>query len=327
MAGPDLSVNAAPSSTVHAEEIRAIPVRHPGRWITAVLVLLFVVWVARLFALSPNIDWDAVREYLAFSTILSGLRMTIVFSIVAQLVGVVLGVALATMRMSKNPVLSAVSWGYIWLFRGTPALLQIIFWFNIALVLPTLWIGVPFTDIGFTVRTNVLITTFVAGVLGLGLNEGAYMAEIVRGGIQSVDQGQTEAAQALGMSRGLTMRRIVLPQAMRAIIPPTGNEFIAMLKSSSLVSVIAGAELLTEAQNIYSRNYLTIELLIVASIWYLLLTTIATIGQSYVERYFARGATREPPPTAFQRLRRALVRPRSGTSSSPGPKPPGKEAR
>lgn len=307
-------MDAARPADAHVEEIRAIPVRHPGRWVAAVVVFLFVVWVIRLFALSPNIDWSAVREYLTFPTMLSGLKMTIVFSIAAQLVGVVLGVILATMRMSRNPVLSAVSWGYIWLFRGTPALLQIIFWFNIALVLPTLWLGVPFTDVGITVKTNVIVTTFVAGMLGLGLNEGAYMAEIVRGGIQSVDQGQTEAAQALGMSRGLTMRRIVLPQAMRAIIPPTGNEFIAMLKASSLVSVIAGAELLTEAGNIYARNYLTIELLIVASIWYLLLTTIATIGQSYVERYFARGATREPPPTVFQRFRRSLLRPRGGTS-------------
>jgi polar amino acid transport system permease protein len=210
------------------------------------------------------------------------------------------------MRLSPNPLVSGASWVYIWLFRGTPVLVQILFWFNIAALYPRFSIGIPFGPQFVHFSAAAAITPFVAGVLALGLNEGAYMAEIVRAGIISVEEGQTEAAQSLGMTRLLTMRRIVLPQAMRVIIPPTGNETISMLKTSSLVSVIAVTELLYTAQLIYAVNYRTIPLLLVVSIWYLVMTTVLSVGQYYLERHFGRGATRDTPETPAQRLRRTF---------------------
>ena len=223
-------------------------------------------------------------------------------------IGIALGTLLAVMRLSPNPLVSTASWLYIWFFRGTPVLVQILFWFNIAALYPRMPIGIPFAPSFTSFNAAALITPFVAGMLALGLNEGAYMAEIVRAGIISVDEGQTEAAQALGMTRLLTMRRVVLPQAMRVVIPPTGNETISMLKTTSLVSVIATTELLYSVQLIYSRTYQTIPLLIVASIWYLIMTTVLTIGQYYLERHFGRGASRSLPETPFQRMRRRLWR-------------------
>ncbi|MGH3049723.1 MAG: amino acid ABC transporter permease, partial [Gaiellaceae bacterium] len=195
----------------------------------------------------------------------------------------------------------------IWFFRGTPVLVQLLFWYNIAALYPKISLGIPFGPQFAHVDANSLITPFLAATLGLGLNEAAYMAEIVRAGIISVSEGQTEAALALGMTRLQTMRRIVLPQAMRVIVPPTGNETISMLKTSSLASVIALSELLYSAQLIYSVNYRTIQLLIVASIWYLIVTTVLSFGQYYVERHFGRGASRRLPDTPLQKLRRNLL--------------------
>jgi polar amino acid transport system permease protein len=234
--------------------------------------------------------------------------LTIELTICAMIAGVVIGVLLAVMRLSANPLVSTVSGVYIWLFRGTPVLVQLLFWNFIAALYPTIDLGIPFIApdlISFS--ANSVITPFVVALLGLGLNEGAYMAEIVRAGVLSVNEGQTHAAQALGMTRLQTMRRIVLPQAMRVIIPPTGNETISMLKTTSLVSVIAYAELLYASQLIYSQNYRTIQLLIVASIWYLVMTTILSIGQYYLERRFGRGAARDLPLTPLQRIKRVLV--------------------
>ncbi len=223
-------------------------------------------------------------------------------------IGIFLGVVFAVLRLSPNPLLAGVSWLYIWCFRGTPVLVQIIFWSNISAIYPKLSFGVPFGGpVLVEGNANSLLTPFVVGMLGLGLNEGAYMSEIVRAGILSVEEGQAEAASALGMSRLQTMRRIVLPQAMRVIIPPTGNETISMLKTSSLVSVVAIADLLYAAELIYSVNYRIVALLLVASFWYLLMTTILSIGQYYVERHYGRGTTREPPPTPLQRLRRNVL--------------------
>jgi polar amino acid transport system permease protein len=229
--------------------------------------------------------------------------VTLALTVASMLAGVLLGAVFAVMRMSENPVLRALSWAYTWFFRGTPVLVQIIFWFNLALLFPALGI------FGMEVSTNTLITPFIAAVLALGLNEGAYMSEIVRAGILAIDPGQSEAAQALGLTRSQTMRRIVLPQAMRVIIPPTGNEAISMLKLTSLVSVIAAQDLLTRAQQIYSRNFLVIELLIVVSLWYLLVTSVASVGQYYLERHYARGSGRAPQLTLLQRIGRNL-RPR-----------------
>jgi polar amino acid transport system permease protein len=303
----DVEAVGAPPGLQHTaddDEIRAVPIHHYGRWVSAVLVLLAAAWVVRLFALSPNISWAAVRHYLTVGDILNGLKLTIVYTFFGMALGVAVGVMLAVMRLSVNPVLRVVSWFYIWLFRGTPLLIQIIFWFNLALIVPKISIGFSNTAWYFSQTTNSLVTTSVAAVLALGLNEGAYMAEIVRAGILVVDPGQTEAGLALGMKRGLVFRMLVLPQAMRAIIPPTGNELIGLLKSTSLVSVIAAQELLTKAELIYARNLLTIELLIVASLWYLAVTSLLTWGQYYVERHYARGSSnRDLPPTPMQRMR------------------------
>jgi polar amino acid transport system permease protein len=238
-------------------------------------------------------------------------ELTLELTAVAMAIGIGFGVVLAVMRLSPNPLISSASWIYIWLFRGTPLLVQILLWFNIAALYPRLSIGMPFGGPAFThLNANSLITPFVAGMLALGLNEAAYMSEIVRAGILSVDEGQTEAALALGMTRLKTLRRIVLPQAMRVIIPPTGNETISMLKTSSLVSVIGVTELLFSVQQIYASNFRTIELLIDASIWYLAVTSVLSIGQYYVERRFARGSSRRLPPTPLQRVR-AFVRSRA----------------
>ena len=288
------------------EAIKAIPVRHPGRWLAALVVAIGLGGLVYSMATTRTYEWDIVGQYFTSSRVLDGLIATLVLTAAAMLVGVTLGTVVAVVRLSPNPLLSTASWVYIWFFRGTPVLVQIVFWNNIAALYKTIVIGIPAGPAFFHFDANSVITPFVAAILGLGLNEAAYMAEIVRAGILSVDPGQQEAAQALGMTRLQTMRRIVLPQAMRVIIPPTGNETISMLKTTSLVSVIAYAELLYSVQLIYAVNFKTIPLLIVASIWYLLVTSVLTAGQYYLERYFGRGAARELPPTPLQRLRRML---------------------
>jgi polar amino acid transport system permease protein len=282
---------------VRAGEVRAIPVRHPGRWVGAVVVLYLAVAVGGSMATNKRFQWSVVGHYLGRSQILHGLVVTLELTAASMVIGIVLGVALAVMRLSPNPLVSSASWLYIWFFRGTPVFVQILFWFNIPALYPNFSVGIPFGPQFAHVNLTSLITPFVAGMLALGLNEGAYMSEIVRAGIISVDEGQTEAAQSLGMTRLLTMRRIVLPQAMRVIVPPTGNETIGMLKTSSLVSAIAVTELLYSAQIIYARTYQTIQLLIVASIWYLIVTTVLSVGQYYLERYFGRGVSRQARPS------------------------------
>jgi polar amino acid transport system permease protein len=284
-------------------EIQAVPVRHVGRWIAAAIVAILLVALVKSAVTNPRFEWDVVGNYLFDHRILDGLRITLELTALAMAIGIVLGVLLALMRLSPNPLLSGTSWFYVWAFRGTPVLVQILLWNNISAIYPSIDLGIPFGPSFIHLNANHLITTFMAGTLGLGLNEGAYMSEIVRAGIISVDEGQQDAAQALGMSRLQTMRRIVLPQAMRVIIPPTGNETISMLKTSSLVFAIAYPELFYTVQLIYATNYKNIPLLFVASIWYLFFTSILTIGQYYIERYFGRGSKREVPMTLFQRLR------------------------
>jgi polar amino acid transport system permease protein len=292
-----------------AARIRAVPVRHWGRWLGALVVFLLLAWLVQAALRAHVLDFKEVRRFQFSPLILDGLKNTVIISVAAQAVGVVLGVTFAVMRLSKNPVLSVVSSFYIWFFRGTPVLVQLLFWYNaVPQVFKTLTIAIPGT--GVTLYTTPMVsfmTPFMAAFLGLGLNEGAYMAEIVRAGILSVDEGQTEAAHALGMTSSLTMRRIVLPQAMRVIIPPTGNEFISMLKTSSLASVILFHELARAASDIYSVNFLVFELLVVISIWYLLLTTVASIGQYYIERRYARGTSRALRDTLVQRVGRNLL--------------------
>lgn len=294
------------SGRTRPEAIKAIPLRHPWRWVSAIVVLALAAAALYTFATAPGLDWRVVGKYLFFPQILRGILVTLELTVIAMVIGVTLGVLLAVMRLSANPVVSTVSWFYIWFFRGTPVLVQLFFWYNLALILPHLSIGIPFTHIEWVGTTNQIVSPFLAAILGLGLNEAAYMSEVVRAGIISVDQGQTEAAQALGMTRVRVMRRIVLPQAMRVILPPTGNETISMLKTSSLAYITTVAELFYVQTEISNANFSVVELLVVASIWYLLMTSILTFGQYYLERYFARGSARQLPLTPLQRFRRML---------------------
>ena len=310
-------VAAAGSPRRRPDAVKAVPVRHPWRWVGAAVILAIFVEVVYTIATAPNLHWDVVQNNLFTSAILNGVLTTLELTAIAMGIGVVLGMVLAVMRLSVNPVVSWIAWLYIWFFRGTPVLVQLFFWFNINLILPRLTVGIPFTNVSTSADTINVITPFLAAILGLGLNEGAYMAEIVRAGIISVEQGQTEAAQALGMTRLLLMRRIVLPQAMRVIIPPTGNETISMLKTSSLAYITQAHELFFVAGTVYAYNYRVVELLIVISLWYLFLTSVLTVGQYYLERYFARGAQRALPPTPLQRFRRMLF-----TFHAPPPPPP-----
>jgi polar amino acid transport system permease protein len=304
------------------EAIKAIPVRHPWRWVSAVVVVAVVADAVYTVATAPNMRWEFVSRYLFGRLILEGVVLTLELTVIAMLIGIGLGAILAVMRLSPNPVVSWVSWLYIWFFRGTPVLVQIFFWYNLASVLPHLGIGIPFTSFAWGTGTNALITPIMAAIFGLGFNEAAYMAEIVRAGIISVEHGQTEAAQALGMTRLQVMQRIVLPQAMRVIIPPTGNETISMLKTTSLAFTASVPELFTRAQQVANATFAVIELLVVASLWYLAMTSILTVGQYYVERYFARGTQRELPLTPFQNFRRMLFTfhtPPPQTASGPPP--------
>ncbi|MGO0577596.1 amino acid ABC transporter permease [Ornithinimicrobium panacihumi] len=288
-------MSTAPTRDSEAD-IVAIPVRHYGRWVGAVVVGALLVALVYAFS-RGNIDYGATASYLTNPRIIQGMWNTLLISVLAQLVGIVLGVVAAVMRQSRNPVTSFVAWLYIWFFRGTPVLVQLLVWYNLSLVFPT--IGIPGL---WSADTNVLMTPFLAALLGLGINEGAYMAEIVRAGITSVDEGQTEAAQALGMSPRKTMSRIVLPQAMRVIIPPTGNEFINMLKTSSLAYAVQYPELLLSAVGIYSNNLMVIELLFTVSVWYLILTTVFSVGQYFLERRFARGSRRSAPTGVLEKV-------------------------
>jgi polar amino acid transport system permease protein len=294
-------------TTGRPEEIRAVPVRHVGRWVASAIVLVVAVALINSVATNSRFEWSVVGSYLFDHRITSGLRITLELTVIAMAIGIVLGVLLAVMRLSPNKLVSGSSWLYIWFFRGTPVLVQILFWYYIAALYPKIDLGVPFGPSVIHADANTLIKAFTAGVLALGLNEGAYMAEIVRAGIISVDEGQSDAARSLGMTRLQTMRRIVLPQAMRVIIPPTGNETISMLKTTSLVSVIAVPDLLYGAQEIYSVNFKTIPLLIVASVWYLVCTSVLYVGQFYLERYYGRGSEREQEPTPLQRIRQGIV--------------------
>ena len=281
---------------IRPDDIKAIPARHPGRWLAAAAVFALALALAISFTTNPRFEWSVVGHYFFSTRVLRGLLLTVELTVVSMVIGIALGVLLAVMRLSPNPLVSGSSWLYIWLFRGTPVLVQILFWYNVSALYPHIGIGALSFD------ANHVITPFIAAVLALGLNEGAYMAEIVRAGIVSVDEGQSEAGAALGMSRLLIMRRIVLPQAMRVIVPPTGNEVISMLKTTSLVSVIAVTDLLYSVQLIYAANYRTIPLLLVASIWYLLVTTLLSIGQHYIERHFGRSVRRRASPAPLQRL-------------------------
>jgi polar amino acid transport system permease protein len=276
------------------EEIRAVPVRRPGRWIASAIILVIAASIVRSIVVNPNFQWGVVGHYLLDTRITHGVLKTIELTVISMAVGIVLGVLMAVMRLSPNPLVSGFSWLYIWFFRGTPLLVQLLFWGFAGALFKKIDLGVPFGGpVLISAGTNSLITPFAAAILGLGLNEGAYMAEVVRAGIISVDEGQSSAAQSLGMSRLQTLRLIVIPQAMRVIIPPTGNETISMLKNTSLVIVLGSVfDLLFATQQIYAATYQTIPLLIVASVWYLGMTSVLYVGQYFIERRFGRGFSR-----------------------------------
>ncbi|GMA40254.1 amino acid ABC transporter permease [Mobilicoccus caccae] len=285
------------TATPATDEYEVVARRNPWQTVATVLLALFVVYATWAVATNPHFEWGVVAQWLTARTMALGALLTVGLTVVSMVLGVILGVILAVMRMSGNPLLSSVSGAYIWFFRGTPLLIQLIFWFNLSALVPVLRIGLPLG--GPTLyegSVNSLVTPLFAALLGLTLNEAAYMAEIVRGGLLGVDRGQTEAASALGLGSGRTLWRIILPQAMRIIVPPTGNQVISMLKNTSLVSVLGVGELLHSAQIVYSRTFQTIPLLIVASLWYLLMTTILGIGQRYLERHFGRGQEHSSTP-------------------------------
>ncbi len=265
-----------------------LPRRHPWRLASTALIAILLLLAARSILANPNFQWPVVAQYMFQRDVLNGVLLTIELTITAMLIGVSIGVIVALMGFSQNPLLTRAAALYVAAFRGVPALVQLLFWYNLAALFPRIDLGIPFGPTFLSLNANNVITPLIAANLGLGLCEGAFMAEIVRGGILSVDHGQTEAARAIGMSRRQAMWRIILPQAMRVIIPPTGNEVIGMMKYTSLASVISVTELLASAELIYTRTFETIPLLIVASIWYIILTAALSVAQRAIERRFAR---------------------------------------
>lgn len=268
------------------EASNIVRLRHPGRVVVGLICAAALVGFIYTLATNPHISWPDVAFYLFFPKILDGILVTLELSVISTVVGLSIGVILAVMKLSANPVAVLLSNLYIWFFRGTPVLVQLIFWFNLAFLFPNLVLAIPFTDIGYKWDMNMLMTGFNAAMLGLALNLGAYAAEIVRAGIQAVDIGQSEASSSIGMTPFQRLRVVVLPQAIRIILPPIGNEFISMLKTTSLVYVVAGNDLMTNASQIYKQNSKIMELLIVVSLWYMLMTAIATYLQGKVEKKF-----------------------------------------
>lgn len=260
-----------------------------GNWVAGAAVVLVVVLVFRSALTNENFSWPAFGRYVFSPTILLGLARTVELAVIAMALSILAGIVLAVLRQSDNGVLNAVSGAYIWVFRATPLLVLLLLLYNIAALYPTVSLGIPFGPDLFSVATNSVITVAGAAIIGLTLHEAAYCAEIFRAGLVSVEHGQREAAEALGMPSGLILRRIVLPQAMRAIVPPLTNQFVNVVKTTSIVSVISMSELLHSAQIIYARTYETIPLLLVVTFWYLVLTALLTVAQHYVEQYFNRG--------------------------------------
>lgn len=280
---------AATGATRAPAPIKAKPLRHPGRWIAATIILALAAWFIIGALSNEAYGWDTYRAYLFDTRIATAALHTLALTVLAMLIGVVLGAIMAIMRMSPNPVLQGVAWVFLWVFRGTPVYVQLVFWGLLGSLYQSINVGFAEFDL-----QGLLSNMFFLAVIGLGLNEAAYMAEIVRSGIQSVPEGQLEASKALGMGWWLTMRRTVMPQAMRIIIPPTGNELISMLKTTSLVVAVPySLELYGRSMDIANALFDPVPMLLVAATWYLAITSVLMIGQHYLEKYFERGATRE----------------------------------
>jgi polar amino acid transport system permease protein len=284
------------------ELIKAVPLRHPGRWVAIAVIAVLVAMFVHMLVTNEAFQWRFMADNMFRPPVLAGVRTTLLMTVLAMVLGVALGVLVSVLRLSPNPIISAAAWGYTWFFRAVPRIVLLVLFGNLGILYQRIGFGLPFdrqllgafgldgTTEVFGIETRTFLTGLVAGLLGLALSEGAYMAEIVRAGIESIDVGQTEAAQALGMGRLLTMRRIILPQAMRVIVPPTGNETIAMLKDTALLAYVPVTnELFFQLQAVGTRTFQVFPMLVAACLWYLAMTSVLMIGQHYVERYFARG--------------------------------------
>ncbi len=293
----DIKNTASPPGDAAARDVAHAHKPFPtGRVAAWVIVLAIAAYFAWSIAGNENFGWPVVAQYFFDPVVISGLYVSLGLTVVAMIIGVILGLLLAIARLSKDGLANSLASLFIWFFRGTPLLVQLIFWYNLSTLFPTLSIGIPFFGPTFVSwDTNSVISPMTAAI---ALNEAAYMAEIIRGGLLSVDKGQFETAEAFGMTRARALRRIIIPQAMRSIVPPTGNQLISMIKATSLVSVIAMADLLYSVQSIYNRTFEVIPMLLVAVIWYLLITSVLNIGQSYIERYYSRGDRRTGAPRA-----------------------------
>jgi len=298
----DIKNTASPPGDAAARDVAHAHKPFPtGRVAAWVIVLAIAAYFAWSIAGNENFGWPVVAKYFFDPVVISGLYVSLGLTVVAMIIGVILGLLLAIACLSKDGLANSLASLFIWFFRGTPLLVQLIFWYNLSTLFPTLSIGIPFFGPTFVSwDTNSVISPMTAAIAGLALNEAAYMAEIIRGGLLSVDKGQFETAEAFGMTRARALRRIIIPQAMRSIVPPTGNQLISMIKATSLVSVIAMADLLYSVQSIYNRTFEVIPMLLVAVIWYLLITSVLNIGQSYIERYYSRGDRRTGAPKAAQ---------------------------
>ncbi|RVW09273.1 amino acid ABC transporter permease [Prescottella agglutinans] len=295
-----------PDMAAEPEPIKAVPLRHPGRWIAAVIVVGLLGLFVYGAATNEAFHWDVYRQYLFDARITEAAWKTIQLTVLAMTIAIVLGVLLAVMRLSPNPVLRSAAWVYLWVFRGTPVYVQLVLWGLFPVIYQTITLGIPFGPQFVHLDIKTLEAAFLFAVIGLALNEAAYMAEIVRAGVGSVNEGQIEASTALGMSWSQTMRRTVLPQAMRVIIPPTGNELISMLKTTSLVVAVPySGELYGRARDISGANFYPVPLLLVASTWYLAITSILMIGQYYIERHYSKGVSRTLTAGQLQALAEA----------------------
>ncbi|MCL7455709.1 amino acid ABC transporter permease [Micromonospora echinofusca] len=324
-----MSVGTDTPERARPEPIQAVPVRHPGRWVAVAVIGVLVAMFVHLLVTNKAFNWPFMVDEMFRPPIMAGVRGSLALLVTAMLIGIVLGVVIAVMRLSENPILRGVAWAYTWFFRAVPRLVLAILFGNLGILWARIEFGLPFDrQIGalfgvddfearlFGFSAVDILTGFVAGMLALGLSEAAYMAEIVRAGIQSVDEGQTEAAQALGMRRSQILRRIVLPQAMRVIVPPTGNETIAMLKDTSLVAFVpVSMELFFQLRAVGSRTFQVFPMLVAATIWYLLLTSVLLVGQYYLERHFSKGVGRSG--RARTRLR-AITAESGGTTGKAG---------
>ncbi|MEV4556018.1 amino acid ABC transporter permease [Kitasatospora sp. NPDC049285] len=285
--------------------LRVVPARHPWRWAAGVAALVLIAQFLHGLAVNPGWDWPTFRAFVFSDSILRAVGLTLQLTAYGTVLGFALGAVVAALRLSGSPILRTLAWTYVWAFRSIPLIVQLVFWFNLAYLYKRIGVGIPFGPTFASFATMDLLGALGAAVLGLALHQAAYAAEIIRGGVLAVDAGQLEAAAALGIPRLRQAWRIVLPQAMRGILPNAANEVISLFKGTSIVYVMAIGELFYQVQVIYGRTGRVVPLLLVATAWYVLLTTVLSVAQYYVERYFARGSERNPPPTPWQRLRAA----------------------